>query len=130
MTTKIRFNHIAPHFVVKDVEASISFYKNLLGFEVDYEKGSPIAYAVVCRDEVYIHLCLQKTQNFKIGPGCCFISVSNVNSLWNRVNSYKINIIEPLKENDYGYGACFKDFKIKDADNNVLRIGEPIRLLC
>lgn len=126
MNSEMQFTHVAPQFVVKDVNASINFYKNVLGFEVDYENGSPVAYAVVYSGEVYIHLCLQETQKFKIGHGCCYICVSNVDKLWDRVQSSQAEIIQPLKKNDYGHDTFLKDFTIKDPDENVLRIGQPV----
>lgn len=51
------FTHCAPELPVGDVGASITFYAEVLGFEVDYKSGEPPSYAVVVRDEVYIHLC-------------------------------------------------------------------------
>ena len=118
----MQFTHVGPQFVVRDVNASIDFYKNVLGFKVDYKNGSPVAYAVVYRDEVYIHLCLQETQKFKIGPGCCFICVSNVDKLWDKVQSSRVEIIQSLKK--YGNEVLIKGFTINDLDKNVLRIGQ------
>jgi len=43
--------HVGPQFVVKDVNASIDFYKDVLGFKVEYINGSPFAYAVVFCDK-------------------------------------------------------------------------------
>ena len=54
MKPSISYNHIAPQFSVKNVEDSINFYSQILGFGVDYLSGSQPNYAVVFRDEVYI----------------------------------------------------------------------------
>ena len=126
MHSEVQFTHICPQFVVEDVTSSIDFYKNVLGFDVEYKNGPPVEYAVVYNGEVYIHICLQKTQEFKMGSSCCYICVSNVEKLWEKVKSEKIEIIQPLKENDYGNNVFFRDFTIKDIDGNVLRIGQQI----
>lgn len=128
MNKKIRFNHVAPQFVVKEVVESIDFYKKVLGFEIDYKNGSPLNYAVVYKNEVYIHLCLQKTRRYKLGPGCCFISISNVEKLWDQVCLNQVDIVQPLKVNNYSKGVVFKDFIIKDPDDNILRIGKPVKM--
>ena len=126
MNSLINFTHVGPQFVVQDVNVSIDFYKNVLGFGVDYEQGSPVEYAVVYSGEVYIHLCLQKNQQFKIGPGCCFICVSNIDKLWEDVKGRQVEVIQFLQENDYGHNVVFRDFVIKDLDENILRIGQQI----
>ncbi len=124
MNSKIRFNHSGFQFAVKDVPAAVDFYKEIPGFEIDYENGNPVEYTVVYRDEVYIHLCLQKNQPYKIGPGCGFISVSGVEDLWKHVSSSGTDIVQPLTDKDYGHSVLFRVFTIKDPDGNVLRIGK------
>jgi predicted enzyme related to lactoylglutathione lyase len=112
--------------VVQDISRSLDFYKNVLGFGVDYLSGSPPAYAVVYRDEVYIHLCLPAAQNSNPGTSAVFIAVNGVEELWNRVKNEGIEIIDQLAEKDYGQKVCFRVFTIKDPDKNILRIGEKI----
>jgi hypothetical protein len=124
MDSEIRFNHAGIQFAVKNVAASLEYYKKVLGFEADYLSGDPVEYAVVFRDEVYIHLCSKELHIF-IGPGCGFFSVSGIELLWKHVQSCEIDVVQPLQENDYGQGVKFKDFTIIDPDKNVLRIGQP-----
>ena len=126
MNSLIDFTGVGPQFVVQDVNASINFYKKVLGFEVDYEKGSPVEYAVVYSGDVYIHLCLQKNQKYKIGPGCCFICASNIENLWEEVKVSQTEVVQILQKNDYGQEVVFNDFIIKDLDGNTLRIGQEL----
>ena len=127
MKDRIRFNHCGPQFVVKDVTRAVSFYKDVLDFKTDYLSGSPPSYAVVFRDNVYIHLCHRETQDFKLGPGCAFIAISGVDGLWKKVNNSGVKILDQLDNQDYGIGVHFRLFSIKEIDQNVLRIGEPIK---
>ncbi len=123
---KIRFNHCAPQFIVKDVTRSVEFYKNYLGFGIDYLSGSPPGYAVVYRDDVYIHLCLQEAHDFNLGTGCVFIAIKGIDKIWDKVQNTDAEVIDPLAEKDYGQGVHFKIFTIRDPDKNILRIGEKI----
>ncbi len=124
---KIRFNHCAPQFIVQDVARSIEFYKNHLGFDIDYlSGGTPPGYALVYRDDVYIHLCLPETQNFNLGPGCVFIVIRGIDKIWDHIQGSDTEVFDRLAERDFGSDIRFKIFTIKDPDKNILRIGEKI----
>jgi predicted enzyme related to lactoylglutathione lyase len=123
---KVRFNHCAPQFIVQDVARSLEFYKNYLGFEIDYLRGSPPGYAVVYRDDVYIHLCLPESRSFNLVPGCVFIAIRGIDKIWDHIKSTDTEIIDQLAERDFGSDVRFRIFTIKDPDKNVLRIGEKI----
>jgi predicted enzyme related to lactoylglutathione lyase len=126
MTEPTRFNHAGPHFVVSDVPVAVDFYSVALGFGVDYLDGEPPHYAVVFRDNVYIHLSLRAPLSSPIGPGCAFLAVSGIDPLWARVAAARVEVIEPLADRDYGHGARFRVFTIRDPYQNVLRIGESL----
>ena len=128
MPDKIRFNHCGPQFVVKNITKSIEFYSDVLGFGIDYISGSPPTYAVVFRDDVYIHLCHQKSVDYQIGgPGVTFIAINGVTELWQKVKKSEAIILDPLTDQDFGHGVRFRIFNIKDPDENILRIGEQLR---
>lgn len=122
----IRFDHAGPQFQVESVAASVEFYRSVLGFDVDHSSGSPPSYAVVVRDNVYIHLCEIGPRNTEIGPGCVYVMITGVERLWSQIQAFAVDVIEPLKENDYGKGVRVTDFSIRDPDRNILRIGELI----
>jgi predicted enzyme related to lactoylglutathione lyase len=126
MSDDVRFTHSGLQLAVKDVEAAVDFYHDVLGFEVDYADGHPVEYAVIYRDDVYIHLCRRKDQEFDLGPGCGFVVVSGVQELWPRIQASRVEVIHPLRRSDYGHGVVFMDFAVWDLDKNVLRIGEPL----
>jgi predicted enzyme related to lactoylglutathione lyase len=128
MANQTSFNHVAPHFAVRDVSRAKSFYQTVLGFGLDYINGEPPQYAVVFRDEVYIHLSLSKDPGFTPGGGRAFIAVSGVEQLWEQVRSAaEESICESLEDRDYGHSVRFKEFAIRDIDGNILRIAEPLK---
>jgi hypothetical protein len=99
--------------------------------QVDHYFGTkvkdPSTYAVVFRDEVYIHLCDQNGLDYQIGgPGAVFIAITGIDELWHRVKNSESMIMVALCDMDFGHGVRFHIFTIKDPDDNVLRIGEQI----
>jgi len=127
MTEQSRFNHAGPHFAVRDVSRAMSFYEGVLGFGLDYIHGDPAEYAVVFRDEVYIHLSLSNHPSFAPGAGRAFVAVSGVEQVWKQVCSKaQESACEPLENRDYGQGVRFRGFAVEDPDGNILRIAEPL----
>ena len=127
MNPKIRFNHIGPQFVVDEVAEAVSFYSEVLGFELDYVSGEPPQYAVVFRDEVYVHLSVEGHPAFTSGRGSAFVAVSGIEQIWSRVrSSAPESVIEALENRDYGQGVRFRVFSLADPAGNILRIGEPL----
>src|SRR5215216_5667834 len=46
----------APYFPVSDVEQSVAFYEQTLGFRCEYSAGSPLQFAICSRDGLAIML--------------------------------------------------------------------------
>jgi predicted enzyme related to lactoylglutathione lyase len=127
MSTTERFNHIGPQLAVDDVCTAVGFYAAALGFGLDFLDGDPPHYAVVYRDEVYLHLSLAQPPDFPRGGGRAFVAVSGVDTIFERaLAEAPDSIMQPLREMDYGHGVRFRVFAISDPGGNVLRIGEPI----
>ncbi len=121
-----RFNHIGPHFYTSDVGRSREFYEAVLGFTLDYVDGQPAHYVVMCRDDVCIHLSRPGPFGLPQHPGAAFVAVAGVDLLWSQVAHHEDAVLAPLAEVDYGTDVRFRAFAVRDPDNNVLRIGEPL----
>ena len=127
MNKGVRFNHMGPQFAVEDVGQAVGFYAAALGFSLDYLDGDPPQYAVVFRDEVYIHLSKSRSPDFMPGGGRAFVAVSGVDAIWERARSEAPDsIVQPLQDLDYGQEVRFRVFALSDPAGNTLRIGEPI----
>ncbi len=55
-----KFGRVAVTIPVTDMEKSLRFYVDLLGFEKTFENGNPIGFAILKRDIAEIHLTLAK----------------------------------------------------------------------
>ena len=127
MKKGVRFNHMGPQFAVDDVGQSVGFYAAVLGFGLDYLDGEPPHYAVVFRDEVYIHLSQPEPPLFTPGAGRAFVAVSGIDVIWERARSEAPDaIVQPLEDLDYGLKVRFRVFAVADPSGNTLRIGEPL----
>jgi catechol 2,3-dioxygenase-like lactoylglutathione lyase family enzyme len=115
---------IAPQFLVEDLDRAIAYYRDKLGFEVDFTYQS--FYASVSRNGFAIHLKrapklaadrAHRKQNEHLDA---YVSVSGIRGLFKELQSREAEVIKPLEERPW---ACF-DFYIEDPDGYILCFSE------
>src|SRR5215470_14458829 len=111
---------LAPQFLVDDLSAATAYYRDRLGFELDFVYES--FYASVSRDGFSIHLkCAPKTvadrahrkENEHLDA---YIGVQGIEALFDELKAKGANITRPLEERLWG---C-KDFYVEDLDGYLL----------
>jgi catechol 2,3-dioxygenase-like lactoylglutathione lyase family enzyme len=116
---------IAPQFLVDDLETATGYYRDRLGFGVDFSYDS--FYAAVSRDGIAIHLkCAPKTlddrahrkQNEHLDA---YIGVTGVATLHDELRSRGARITKPLGARPW---SCI-DFYVEDLDGYILCFSEP-----
>jgi catechol 2,3-dioxygenase-like lactoylglutathione lyase family enzyme len=119
-----QLNYIAPVFQVADLERSLAFYRDRLGFGIEFVYGH--FYAGVRRDECWIHLkCAPPTlrdqaafeQNEHIDAS---ISVKDASALSASFAARGVSFVVPLREMPYG-----AEFYVRDPDGYVLGFVQP-----
>lgn len=121
--SKELFSHASVVWPVKDMEASISFYRDQLGFTVNFTWEDPITYAVIRRGEIGIHLTLLDDMPANYKPlTSLFIFVHDVDAVWKEVNDKGVNVVAAIGDRDYG----MRDFDITDPDGYRLIFGQGI----
>ena len=127
-TIAVRSAHlsgIAPQFLVDDLERAIAYYRDKLGFELDFKYES--FYAAVSRDGVAIHLKgapkpggerEYRRENEHLDA---YISVSDIRGLFRELEMRGARVIRPLEERPW---ACL-DFYVEDSDGYILCFSEP-----
>lgn len=116
-----QFSHAAPIFPVKDVEKSIAFYRDQLGFELSFSWEDPPSYAVIRRGEgVSIHL-VKREDNLQPSARhtSLYIFVYDVDKVFEEFQAKEVQITHPLQDQDYG----MRDFDIIDPDGFRLCFG-------
>ena len=111
-----------------DVAAALSFYCDMLGFEVTFKvPGDDLFFAIVRRDAAMI---MVKSVGVEPLPNCerqpqarwdAYLYVPDPDALAAEFASRSVNFSAPLKDTHDG----LRGFELKDADGYVLFFGRP-----
>ncbi|HKP01375.1 MAG TPA: VOC family protein [Nitrospiraceae bacterium] len=106
-------------FYISDLERSIEFYSNRLGFRVDFRFGNPAYYAGLTIGNVCLHISSRYPYKNNTGHGIPYISVEEVDNLNDRLVKAGMKFYCPVGNREYG----LRDFALKDPDGNQVGIG-------
>ncbi len=121
--TKELFSHAATVLAVKDVETSLAFYRDQLGFEATFTWEEPASYAVLKRGEgVSIHLTSSPNPPSQGDHTAMYIFVYDVEALYQEYVGRGVDMDTPLGERDYG----MKDFDLLDPDGYRICFGQGV----
>ena len=127
---KTEISAISPFFIVSNVPASLSFYRDRLGFEITFEGPEPddIFFGIVRRGGAQILLKdigVPPVPNHTrdVGKGIArwdaFVYVPDPDALAEEFASRNVEFFVPLKDTHDG----LRGFEVKDADGYVLFFG-------
>ncbi|MBR0827259.1 VOC family protein [Bradyrhizobium manausense] len=106
-------------FAVADMETSVSYYRDVLGFDVTFQYGEPIYYTCLCRDEVALHLNASTSTTRLPGHGSLCVFVRDVDGLYAELVARGARTLKAPQT--YAYGM--RDFDVLDPDGNQLVFG-------
>ncbi|HEY2290964.1 MAG TPA: VOC family protein [Thermoanaerobaculia bacterium] len=119
---------ISPFFIVQDIVAALSFYRDQLGFEITFQgPADDTFFGIVCRGSAMIMLKdvgVAPLPNYKREPAArwdAYLNVPDPDALAAEFASRNVELSEPLKDTDDG----LRGFELKDADGYVLFFGRP-----
>lgn len=119
-TQSPQISHIAPVLRVKDLAASLAYYRDSLLFLVAFEwadnEGDPIRYAVLEHGKSGVHL----TQSDAPGGTTAYCFVEDIDGYHALAKSSGANITEDIDDQPWG----MREFETRDPDGNVLIFGE------
>ena len=111
-----------PILLVRNVEASAAFFREKLGFQIDFLHGSPPFYGAVSRDGVCLHLRFVHQPFFAEAAIheksllAASIQVTNVQALFEEFKTRGVEFAQKLKKQAWG-GI---DFIVRDPDGNSI----------
>src|SRR4051812_3221214 len=112
---------VMPEMPVRDVRSAVDYYRDVLGFDVDYMYGDSPVYAIVKRDSV--RLALLEARDSKPGDGRCYIFAKAIDDYFAAVKRADADIIDALATRPYG----MKDFALRDLDGNRVAFGCAVK---
>lgn len=113
---------VAPVLFVKDINGSIDFYQNKLGFKCTFkeeDEENPI-YAVLIREGIEIHLSPRKPE--WAGHGQYHFLVMDADSLYKEFTENGVKMISEIEDRDYEMRA----FYFNDLDGNFIEVGHNL----
>lgn len=119
---KTTLTSIVPVLFVRDVPASAAYFRDRLGFEIDFLHGSPPFYGSVSRDDVCVHLRYVRQPNFAELAGrevsliLATVEVADVHALFSELEERGAEIAQLPTAKPWG-GT---DVHVRDPDGNVI----------
>ncbi len=129
MTT---FTSVRPNLLVRDIDRSTAFYRDVLGFTVKQTvpDAPPFVFVWLERDGVPVFLNDPKAIEHDFpgatarpagGSATLFFVIDGVDAL-HEVVSHRVSILMPLKTQFYG----MREFAIEDPDGHILTFAERV----
>lgn len=123
-------NYVMPCFIVTELNNSVSFYTEKLGFEILYTGPDEDPYwAIVGRDRISIMFKaiapeikpIPNRSRHEWAPWDAYISVAEPDTLFEEYVSRGVTFNKPLDDNSDN----LRGFEIEDADGYLLFFGRP-----
>ncbi len=118
----VRLARAIPVAFVADVQASAAFYRDSLGFSIDFLHGQPPFYGSVSRDGASVHLKFVHDPVITPGPQdrdafiTAFVEVDHVDALFAEYAAAGVTFSQRLQHEDWGGD----DFVVRDPDGNMI----------
>jgi predicted enzyme related to lactoylglutathione lyase len=106
-------------FTVRDIAASRDHFRDVHGFAITFEWGTPLHYICMCREEVQLHLLSAAGTTRQPGQSGLCVFVRDVDALYAELKARGANILKPPES--YAYGM--RDFDAIDLDGNQITYG-------
>jgi uncharacterized glyoxalase superfamily protein PhnB len=129
----MQLTKLTPNLVVRNVEASLKFYREVLGLEkaISVPDQSPYVFAAVSNGAIEIFFNDQKTVAAEypklaanIGASLTlYIETDNLQNVLDRVQKAGTKISMPVTDQFYG----MREFAFEDVDNYTITIAQRIQ---
>jgi len=117
MPDSVRFRVGSPVFHTADPSTAISFYKDMLGFDVEYDDGY---YTVLRRDDCRVDFV---KEDRSISGIHLFFLVEDLDTYFSQVEASGVEILR--KPDDQPYGL--REFSLRDPNGTEIIFGQEIK---
>jgi catechol 2,3-dioxygenase-like lactoylglutathione lyase family enzyme len=128
--TRATLESVSPFFIAGDVERSVAFYRDQLGFTLAFQETEPPHqtpfFAIISRDRAMVFLkgsgaALPNPQRYAWARWDAYFYVPDPDALAAEFENRGVSFSEPLKDTHDG----LRGFELKDPDGYVLFFGRP-----
>jgi len=130
----MKYQKLTPNLVVRDVAASVNFYRSALGFELGLKvpDDPPYVFASVVKDsvEIFFNSYAAVAEDYPAlvarpigGTLTLFLEVSGIEDVLRAVEKAGAKVVMPLKTQFYG----MREFAFEDPDGWVITIAERVQ---
>jgi lactoylglutathione lyase len=126
----MQIKKLTPNLIVRNVEASLKFYREILGLEsaITVPEQSPYVFASVSNGTVEVFFNDQKTVAAEYpklagtigGSLTLYMEVDSLQAVFDRVQKAGANISMPITEQFYG----MREFAFEDQDGYTITIAQ------
>lgn len=116
-------NESATIFVVTNVPDSVAYFRDKLGFTVEFLYGEPPSYAGVSRGNVAIHLEAAANTHHRVGQTGLNVFLPDVDALYEELRGREARILKPPHDRPWGMRNCV----VSDLDGNYVCFGSALR---
>jgi catechol 2,3-dioxygenase-like lactoylglutathione lyase family enzyme len=113
------FGRIAPTVPVADMERALRFYRDVLGFEVQFTNGDPLSFAVLKQGGAELHLSLEPG---KTGSLHAHLMVDHLDVVYERLQQAGAAVRQPPTVQPWG----MRDIVVADPDGNTFEIAQTV----
>jgi RNA polymerase sigma factor (sigma-70 family) len=114
---KMKVTQVIPILQVNDLQASLEYYVDKLGFEMHWTHGDPASFAAIGRDGMMIFL--QQDPQSGGGPTVIYMVVTDVDDLHAGFAQRGADIVHAPEDRPWG----MREMIVKDLDENQIRVG-------
>ena len=115
-TRRRLLERIMPELPLLDVPAGVAYYRDVLGFQVNYQQND---LGVMDRDDVRL-LLIARTERHK-GLGSCYIYVGDADALHAELVATGAAVQGEPVSHPWG----LREFSVLDPEGNQLKFGQP-----
>jgi catechol 2,3-dioxygenase-like lactoylglutathione lyase family enzyme len=126
----VRLEGLAPVLLVPDVRIAADYYRDRLGFEVDFYDRLPQHYAYAHRDNCHIHFaCFEAAParpNGEVAPPDMFdvyVYVDDVEALYEELVERGADLLHGPVEQGYG----LREIRVRDPHGYILAFGKLLK---
>ena len=118
---QVRYGRMAPTISVGDINRSVTFYTEVLGFQKVFENGDPVGFVILEKDAAEVHLSLQNSHR-ATAQNVAHLMVQDASALYQHLEAHKVKIVKAIRDADFG----LKCFVFADPDGNRIDVGQDL----